>query len=108
MYEVISNDLLLFRGQRTQGFGLDAHYTPCVDNIIIVDTVAFDEIAARNKPSGYQTMGFNQGAPLDGLVKRTTKDGIRLLVDATGSGMIRKYADRKTVQDAIRMGAVSH
>lgn len=75
------------QGTRRNGFGQNATSVAFCDIAVGLTPDQFDKALTDNKPSGYQEVGFNAGAPVDGL-SEVVKDGVRYLCDSTGSSSV--------------------
>ena len=80
-------------GRTTQGFGLSAETVSYYCTVHVLSVEEFDNLITQNEPTGHHTIGFNQGAPRDGLVEgvyRGTQHhnlvGGRIAYNATGAG----------------------
>ena len=62
------------------------------DKVEILSPDEFEAKRIASIPTGYHNMGFNCGAPTDGLVTMKI-NGTRYLVDGTGAGEIYRYAE---------------
>lgn len=83
--------------RRPNGFGLRSEICTYTDRVAVVSTEEFERLAEVHRPTRYYDIGEKSGDPTNGLqIWTSRKSGVRYLVDRTGCGMIRIYADEAT------------
>lgn len=96
---------LIVTGSRSTGFGSRRADVPRRDVVRIVPAEEFEWLRTACAPTGYHQIGFNAGAPVDGLEEYRGASGIRYLVDATGPDRQFVYADAATIPQPTKGGA---
>jgi hypothetical protein len=84
--------IVVVEGSKTNGFGMNAQTIRAYEYVEVLTTEDFEERKSASKPTGFHQMGFNRGAPLDGLYERTLM-GLRCLVDGRFADEVPVYAD---------------
>lgn len=96
--ERISENELTVSHYTVVGFGMSAERVLQHDHVKIVPRTEFEKLLRECKPTAYWDKGFNRGAPVNGLELRVgPTTGIRYLVDATGAGIVYRFADADTL-----------